>query len=68
MEVTTRVAHRGRAEVLASAAAGDEVAFRHIIAAHLGRVVHRLEKLLAACVVTSVPWYHGAPLPNRGPP
>jgi RNA polymerase sigma-70 factor (ECF subfamily) len=34
MEVTTRMARHGRADVLASAAAGDEVAFRHIIAAH----------------------------------
>jgi RNA polymerase sigma factor (sigma-70 family) len=34
MEVTTRMAHRGPAGVLAAAAAGDEVAFRHIIAAH----------------------------------
>jgi DNA-directed RNA polymerase specialized sigma24 family protein len=34
MEVTTRMARQGRAEVLASVAAGDEVAFRHVIAAH----------------------------------
>jgi RNA polymerase sigma-70 factor (ECF subfamily) len=34
MEVTTRMAYRGPADVLAAAAAGDEVAFRHVIAAH----------------------------------
>mgnify|MGYP001813451467 FL=1 len=34
MGVTTRMADRGQADVLTAAAAGDEVAFRRIIAAH----------------------------------
>jgi RNA polymerase sigma-70 factor (ECF subfamily) len=34
MEAVTRMATRRQADMLASAAAGDEVAFRHIIAAH----------------------------------
>ena len=34
MEAVTRTAVRGQTDLLAAAAAGDEVAFRHIIAAH----------------------------------
>jgi RNA polymerase sigma factor (sigma-70 family) len=34
MEVTTRMMDRGRSSALAAAAAGDEIAFRRIIAAH----------------------------------
>ena len=34
MEVVTRMADRSGSDVLASAAAGDEIAFRRIIAAH----------------------------------
>jgi len=34
MEAVTRTAARGRGDLLAAAVAGDEVAFRHLIAAH----------------------------------
>ena len=34
MEAVTRMADRQRADLLAAAAAGDEIAFRRIIAAH----------------------------------